>query len=88
MTLYLARGESLPCARVSSNVFCTRYEFIKNHTVGPFDAPWQPAKRHESLCLADVEYRTRIRGCMRPRRQGFPSDLSLTTCRLASSWHS
>ena len=61
-----------PAAKLQSNVFGTHYELILDPTVVPFEGPsatdaeGRPFGKCESLM--DVQYKTRLKGFMRPRR--------------------
>ncbi len=61
-----------PAAKLQSNVFGTHYELILDPSVVPFeglsatDAEGRPFSKCESLM--DVQYKTRLKGFMRPRR--------------------
>ena len=61
-----------PAAKLQSNVFGTHYELILDPSVVPFEGPsatdaeGRPFGKCESLM--DVQYKTRLKGFMRPRR--------------------
>ena len=63
---------SPPAAKLQSNVFGTHYELILDPSVVPFEGPnavdveGRPCGKCESLM--DVQYKTRLKGFMRPRR--------------------
>ena len=63
---------SPPAAKLQSNVFGTHYELILDPSVVPFEGPnavdleGRPFGKCESLM--DVQYKTRLKGFMRPRR--------------------
>ena len=73
--LYLtANCTSPPAAKLQSNVFGTHYELILDPSMLPFegvnatDAMGRLFGKCESLM--DVQYKTRLKGFMRPRRYG------------------
>ena len=61
-----------PAAKLQSNVFGTHYELLLDPSVVPFEGPGatdaegRPFGKCESLM--DVQYKTRLKGFMRPRR--------------------
>lgn len=61
-----------PAAKLQSNVFGTHYELILDPSVVPFEGPQatdaegRPFGKCEALM--DVQYKTRLKGFMRPRR--------------------
>ena len=67
-----AECASPPAAKLQSNVFGTHYELILDPSVVPFEGPnsvdleGRPFGKCESLM--DVQYKTRLKGFMRPRR--------------------
>lgn len=71
--------KSAPAAKLRSNIFGTHYELKLDPSMLPFDHEWsaqgamggkddgrQPHCRCETLL--DVQYKTRLKGFMRPRR--------------------
>lgn len=67
MRLYLTKpGDGAQaCGVIDSNLLCTKYGFIANKYVHKA----VPRAGGSGACmLAEVEYRTRLQGCMRPRR--------------------
>ena len=79
-----------PAAKLQSNVFGTHYELNLDPSVVPFEGPCgadsegRPFGKCESLM--DVQYKTRLKGFMRPRRCSPPSLralLSHCTCLSA-----
>ncbi|KAL0018930.1 hypothetical protein WJX79_001773 [Trebouxia sp. C0005] len=62
----------MPCARIETNLLGTRYEVVLDSTVQPF-AQHEATHSHTAPMTFDklprgVQYKTRIRGFMRPRR--------------------
>lgn len=76
-----------PAAKLQSNVFGTHYELILDPSVVPFegssamDAAGRPFGKCESLM--DVQYKTRLKGFMRPRRYHIAKHLSHCACLLS-----
>ena len=63
---------SPPAAKLQSNVFGTHYELVLDPSVSPFEGPHaRDAEGRlfgKSGSLMDVQYKTRLKGFMRPRR--------------------
>ena len=70
-----------PAAKLQSNVFGTHYELILDPSVGPFEGPGATDASGRAFgkagSLMDVQYKTRLKGFMRPRRCILPP---LKTC--------
>ena len=63
---------SPPAAKLQSNVFGTHYELVLDPSVSPFEGPHARDSEGRPFCrsssLMDVQYKTRLKGFMRPRR--------------------
>ncbi len=67
---------SPPAAKLQSNVFGTHYELVLDPSVSPFEGPHARDAEGRPFCksgsLMDVQYKTRLKGFMRPRRLPSP----------------
>ncbi len=77
MLFLTADCKSAPAAKLRSNIFGTHYELKLDPSMLPFDHDWSAAaaggkdagKAHGRCeTLVDVQYKTRLKGFMRPRR--------------------
>ena len=63
---------SPPAAKLQSNVFGTHYELVLDPSVLPFEGATARDSEGRPFCksgsLMDVQYKTRLKGFMRPRR--------------------